>query len=297
MKYLVLIFLLTTSAALAQSQLDSLDIKIASRINAFKGKAGIAIWYPGEKGTRLVNGNKSFPMQSVYKLPIGMCVLDLVDKKKLSLDQLVSVSEKELLKDTWSPLRDSLPTGGNIPLKTLLEFTIAKSDNNGCDILLKLVGGAPVVQKYVTRIGLKNMHILSKEEEMHKDRNLQYKNDSNAQTILALLKLIYKEKVLSDESRAVLLAIMKNTRTGPKRIRGLLPAGTVVANKTGTGAENGKMAAINDVGIIYLPNGKAVLVAMMVGELTCEIEKSVEAFDACEALIANISKDVYDFYK
>ena len=37
-----------------------------------------------------MNGSAHFPMQSVYKLPIAMALLHLVDEAELSLDQSVA---------------------------------------------------------------------------------------------------------------------------------------------------------------------------------------------------------------
>ena len=49
---------------------------------------------------------------------------------------------------------------------------------------------------------------------------------------------------------ALLLSILRRCQTGEARLKGLLPAGTEVAHKTGTAA-----GINNDVGIITLPNG------------------------------------------
>jgi beta-lactamase class A/beta-lactamase class A VEB len=51
---------------------------------------------------------------------------------------------------------------------------------------------------------------------------------------------------------------MKETETGKNRLKGQLPRGTIVAHKTGTSGTNkttGITAAVNDIGIVFLPNG------------------------------------------
>jgi beta-lactamase class A len=40
-----------------------------------------------------------------------------------------------------------------VSLSEVIEYTVAKSDNNGCDILLKLLGGTQVVQKFMNAKG------------------------------------------------------------------------------------------------------------------------------------------------
>ena len=59
--------------------------------------------------------------------------------------------------------------------------------------------------------------------------------------------------LLPPEPTSVLLDLMTRVRTGPSRLKGRLPPGTVVAHKTGT-----TTVVINDVGIITLPEDGAI---------------------------------------
>src|SRR6202034_3480714 len=73
-----------------------------------------------------------------------------------------------------------------------------------------------------------------------------------------------------------------------KRLRGLLPEGTQVAHKTGTsGYENGIAAATNDVGLIQLPDGRHLAIAVLVTDARAD-ETSVEH------TIAAIARACYD---
>nr|AMP47713.1 classA [uncultured bacterium] len=83
---------------------------------------------------------------------------------------------------------------------------------------------------------------------------------------------------------------MIETTTGPKRLKGLLPDGTVVAHKTGSSDTNDKgiTAATNDIGIITLPNGKHFAIAVYVSD-------SSEKSDVNEKIIAEICKSVWDY--
>ncbi|HYY41727.1 MAG TPA: serine hydrolase, partial [Pyrinomonadaceae bacterium] len=58
------------------------------------------------------HGDEQFPMQSVYKLPIGMALLQQVDAGTLKLDQQVRVRVADLVPmSAHSPLRDKYPRG------------------------------------------------------------------------------------------------------------------------------------------------------------------------------------------
>jgi beta-lactamase class A len=72
------------------------------------------------------------------------------------------------------------------------------------------------------------------------------------------------------------------------RLKGMLPVRTVVAHKTGTGGnQNGVTSATNDVGIITLPNGNHVAIAVFVGDSKADLATR-------EAVIAKIAKAVFD---
>jgi beta-lactamase class A len=81
---------------------------------------------------------------------------------------------------------------------------------------------------------------------------------------------------------------MTESKPGPNRLKRLLPEGTVVAHKTGTsGTSDGLTPATNDIGIITLPNGNHVVIAVFVGDSSGDIETR-------EGTIAKIAKSVWD---
>ncbi len=61
-----------------------------------KGHVGVAALLLETGETVSLNPQDHFPMQSVYKLPIGMCVLQQVDAGKIKLDQRVRVEKTTL---------------------------------------------------------------------------------------------------------------------------------------------------------------------------------------------------------
>ncbi len=72
---------------------------------------------------------------------------------------------------------------------------------------------------------------------------------------------------LSPASNQLLLKWMTES-TSPKRIAAKLPAGTIVAHKTGTSNTNaqGLTAATNDAGIVTLPDGSHLIVVVFVSD-------------------------------
>ena len=138
------------------SQIDSLKNKIEQIIKTKDATVGVSIYGIENKETVHINGEKRFPMQSVFKFHIALAVLDQVDKENLNLEQEIFISKDELLPNTWSPIRDKYPSGNvKLTLAEILKYTVAMSDNNGCDILLKMIGGPEEVENYIRSLGFK----------------------------------------------------------------------------------------------------------------------------------------------
>jgi beta-lactamase class A len=83
----------------------------------------------------------------------------------------------------------------------------------------------------------------------------------------------------------VLLGFMAAATTGLHRLRGGLPEGTPVADKTGSGPGG---SATNDVGIVTIPGGKGHLAVAVL------VSGSKRPVEAQEKLIADVARAVYD---
>ncbi len=84
---------------------------------------------------------------------------------------------------------------------------------------------------------------------------------------------------------------MKETETGKARLKAQLPTNTIVAHKTGTSGtnKNGISAAVNDIGVVFLPDGQPYFISVFV-------TNSKENADVNEKIIADISKVTWDYF-
>ncbi|MBW8523597.1 CGA/CIA family class A beta-lactamase [Chryseobacterium chendengshani] len=290
MKKIILFFLLISVFGNAQQSV--LEQKINSIIKDKKATVGISVLGFENGFTYNKNADKKLPMQSVFKFHIAAAVLDFVDKRKLSLDQKIVLNKSNLLENTWSPLRDKYPNGDTgVPLSEILELTVAKSDNNGCDIMLNLLGGPKAVQKYMDSKGVKGFQIKYNEAEMHKDWNVQYENYSTTQSAVDVLKKFYDGKLLTKKSTGYLMKVMLSTSTGMNKLIEQLPKGTPVARKTGSSGKNdaGFTGAENEIAIVTLPNGKHYAISVFVSNSTETAEVNCK-------MISDISKTVWDHF-
>jgi beta-lactamase class A len=236
-----------------------------------------------------LNPREHFPMQSVYKLPIGMAVMKQVDAGKIRLDQKVRVTKSDFINPgQYSPIRDKNPNGTELTVNELIEWMLLESDGTASDVLMKLVGGPKVIQAYLSELRITEMIVLNTEKELGRDWQAQYRNSASPDAAVALLRALHERQGLFESAQSLLLKLMTESNTGPKRLKGLLPAGTVVAHKTGTsGSRNGITAATNDIGIITLPNGRHLAIAVFVSDSPAD-----EA--TREGVIAKIAKAVWD---
>jgi beta-lactamase class A len=216
-------------------------------------------------------------MQSTFKLPLGVFVLHEVEQGKLSLGQPVRFEAGDIYPGTYSPLQDEYPKGDvDVPLRHILELTVGRSDNTGADILLRITGGPAALQQYLQTLGLHGFQVEDSERTLHDDERRQYRNWAEPAAFVRLLRRLADDSPLNAEHTKYLLDIMAASPSGAKRMRALLPQGTVVAHKTGTsGYEGGMAAATNDVGLITLPDGRRLALAILVTDAHAD-EATVE---------------------
>lgn len=253
--------------------------------HAAQGRVGVTatLLETGESVT--LNGNKRFPMQSVYKFPIAMAVLAQVDQGKLKLKQKIRVQTSDIVQNSRILGKNS--QGIEVSLADLLKYMVSESDNTACDILLRLIGEPKKVTEYLRRLGVNDIVVANTEKELGQDRAVQYRNYATPDATVALLRAFHEGKGLSKSSQTLLQRLMIETSTGLKRIKGLLPDGTVVAHKTGTSSTvNGVTAATNDVGLVTLPNGQHLAIAVFVSD-----SKASDAIR--EEVIAKVAKAVW----
>lgn len=292
-KIFITLFIVIAPLFICAQQKESLRGNIEKIVAGKKAKVGVSIIGPGGKDTLSVNGGSRFPMQSVFKFHIGLTVMSLVDKGKLSLSQTVKIDESELLPGLYSPLREKYPNGATLPLSEIVEYTVSKSDNVGCDVLLKLIGGPPVVERYFHKAGFTDISIKINEEVMQNNWDLQFSNWITPRMSSEILAAFYynRRKQLSKPQYDFIWKTMRQTETGADRLRGLLPEGTVVAHKTGWSGANrdGVTAAVNDVGVVFLPDGRHFFISVFVTE-------SREDLATNERVIAEVARAAWDFF-
>ena len=97
------------------------------------------------------------------------------------------------------------------------------------------------------------------------------------------LARIDRGEFLKPASQAFLTDTMIKCKTGPDRIKGLLPEGTIVAHKTGT-----LSGLSDDVGIVTLPGGHKFVIAVFT--------MGIAEGPARARIIAEAARTTFDYY-
>jgi len=271
---------------------DALRLEWENIAGAVQAKVGAAAMVLETREACELQGDARFPMQSVYKFPIAMAVLHAVDTGALSLDAKILVLKSDLVpQGLRSPIRDRHPQGNvSLTLGEILRLAVSESDGTASDVLLRLAGGPQRVTSFLRGLGVEGMMVATSEREMARAEDVQYRNSATPKSAVKLLRLFYQGKDLSAASRTLLLQWMTETQTGSHRLKGMLPPGTAVAHKTGTSGTVGELtAATNDIGLITLPDGRHLAIAVFVSDARAQES-------ARESVIARIARSAWDHW-
>lgn len=314
----VAIALLGAAPAQAAEQPAILSAEIARLAAPAEGVVGVAAWRLDGRGPRiLIHADGGFPMGSTFKVAVAGAILAKVDRGEIALDQLVPV-DPAMVVESEGIAEVATHPGISLSVANLLELMLTVSDNTATDVLTKLAGGPAAVTTWVRGQGVEGLRVDRDTAGLLRDffhigpgpfpealaaaRKVDPEMDSRGDALnpafdddprdtatpaamAMLLERLFTGKALSPASTRFLTEIMERNTTGKARIRGRLPEGIVVAEKTGTIG-----SSLNDAGLITLPGnaGKLILVVF--------VTKSRKPFKARETVIADISRALYDYY-
>src|SRR5262249_28495958 len=286
-KVFTLISWIGATVVLGAPDTASLREKIQQWTVQADGKVAAACALPGTLLDCDLNADYKSPMQSVFKFPLALTVFHEIERGNLSLDQSIRFkTEDRILPQTNSRLQEEHPNANvDVSVEQLLRLSTSFSDNVAADMLLRAIGGPKAVMDYVTSLGIAGFHLEDDEHALHRDPSLQYRNWFTPNGAVALLRLVSDHPPLSPEHLGMLMEWMQSSVK--PRLGAALPANTKVAHKAGTSdVVNGIAAATNDIGLITLPDGRRLAIAVFITD-----SRATET--AREGIISQIAKDTY----
>lgn len=306
-----------TGPATANDTLETLRAEVARVAKTINGNVGASVAILGNDPISLINGDRRFPFMSTVKTLVAIQALKQVEQGKLSLDQQITILPEDLT--VMTPISMTFPHGPTTTsLYNIIWTAIVDSDNTAPGVLMRIMDGPKGVEKFWNLYGVKDLSIdhnlrdlfiyayrfsnSRQVEDLMRQKEtepggmwafFQSPLNPNPLTtssvdritpnamVVALSKFLSGE-ILDKKRTDILVSIMEQTRTGTKRIKGMLPPGTVVGHKTGTGHNY-----IHDTGFVRLPDGRVMVIAIFTD--------SVDPAAMREAAIAEIARAAYDY--
>jgi beta-lactamase class A len=303
--------------AVAPAVQQALAAQVASLEKQINGHIGVAFRLLETGETAAINVDR-YPMASTYKVAIAGTLLTRIDRGEVSLDQMVAVTQQDF--DETGPVADHvIHPGVSLSVANLIELMLTQSNNTATDKMLALAGGPAAVTAWLRSVGIDGIRVdrtvndilndfygvphgqpfvktfirpgMTDEEiertalASHAAFEQDPRDTALPPAMVDLLARLLAGPQLKPATRDFLTGVMERCETGVRRIRGMLPAGTIVADKTGT---IGGIA--NDVGMITLPGGRGhLLIAIYTkGSNLPETER--------EHAIAEIARSSFDYF-
>ncbi len=297
MRHLAIVLAFAPLSCIAQGSLQS---KIASIAGDAKGTVNLSCMLPGTMLHCDLHPHNHAPMQSMYKLPLALTALHMADLGTLlptqragepmnvTLDRTVQFLPSDIIPGSFSPLTDRYPkANADVKLREIIRLAVGQSDNGAEEVLVRLVGGPLAVEHYMHSLGISAIQVRYSERDLDHNEDLQYGDWIEPTAAIQLLELLLNKPPVSPIANAFLLKAMDSPFTSG-RLRAGLPPGTPLAHKSGSsGTHGGLTAATNDIGIITLPDGRRLAIAVFVTDSRADD-------DTREAVIARIARVVYD---
>jgi beta-lactamase class A len=241
------------------------------------------------------HGAVPVPSASTRKISIMMAALSAVHDGKLALDQKVTIEAG--YQDNDSGTFQYLTPGFWITFRDALVMMIIVSDNTCTGMVVDLVG-LPNVQRYCEAIGMTGTtHRFGIPPRLGRDHSLDQVTTTTPNDQGLLLELILRGT--GDAAVATRLGVTPELcRLGldilswqrlKTRLPSLLPLGTKVAHKTGTGAR-GYM----DAGIIFKDDRPLCILTAYTEHVPAALPDGTPGFAAANQVIGKMARLCYD---
>lgn len=218
------------------------------------GRLGVAV-LDTHSGLALAHrGMERFPMCSTFKFLAAALVLDRVDRGQEQLSRRVAVQARDIVE--YSPVTQPRVGGRPMSMAELCDAAVTLSDNTAANLLLQSFGGPEALTAYARTLGDQFTRLDRVEPELNQATPGDPRDTTTPQAMLRTLQKVVLGDALSPASREQMTQWLLDNKTGGRKLRAQLPAGSRVGDKTGSGAYGSN----NDVGVLWPPGRAPVLV-------------------------------------
>ncbi|MET4386776.1 beta-lactamase class A [Bradyrhizobium sp. F1.4.3] len=235
-------------AADAPPELESYERESGGRIGVYAENlaTGAKIrWRAGER----------FVMCSTFKASLAACVLARVDRGEEQLAAMIPYGEGDLL--SYAPAAKQNLAAGAMSVTEMCKAIVELSDNTCANLLLARIGGPAVLTAFWRAIGDTTSRLDHNEPELNRSPPGDPHDTTTPAAMANNLRRLVLGEALSPASRTQLIDWMVSCKTGANRLRGGLPTGWKIGDKTGN---NGKDAS-GDIAVAWPKPDTPILIA------------------------------------
>jgi beta-lactamase class A len=246
---------------------DPLTRELAKSELASGGRLGVAILDTATGIRTLHRGDERFPMCSTFKLVACAAVLARVDAGKQRLDQRVTFQKADLV--TYSPVTQTHTGAPGMSLAEICDAAIDYSDNTAANLILANIGGPAGFTQFARSLGDTVTRLDRIETALNESLPNDPRDTTTPSAMVANLHSLLLGNALSASSRDQLTQWLLANATGGTRLRAGVPATWRVGDKTGTGDHG----STNDIGILWPPNARPLLVCAYLTGTAASLEQ------------------------
>lgn len=197
--------------------------------------------------------DERFAHCSTFKLSLAAMVLAEIDAGRAKGDEVLAYSVLDIL--PASPVTEAAAASEGLPVLTLAQAAVERSDNLAANLLLARFGGPAALTAFWRKIGDTVSRLDNKEPLLNRVAPGEVHDTTTPAAMAETLSLLLTGPVLTGAARARLWGWMKACTTGLDRLRAGLPAGWQAGDKTGS--EYGPQSAerVNDLALALAPVG------------------------------------------
>ncbi len=171
--------------------------------------------------------------------------------------------------------------GDGMPLADICEAALTLSDNTAGNLMLKSVGGPAGLTQFARSIGDTVPRLDRMETALKEALPGDVRDTTSPRAMAHDIQNLVLGRILSHASKATLIGWLRANKTSDRRFRAAVPKDWIVGDKTGSGDRG----STNDVGIVWPPTRKPLIVAVY-------LTNTAASPDHCNETVAKVMRTV-----
>ncbi|MBC7780346.1 MAG: class A beta-lactamase [Proteobacteria bacterium] len=219
------------------------------------GRLGVAALNTSNGAQVNHRSDERFAFCSTFKVIAAAAILKRSATESGLMQRRLVYRHDELV--AYSPITEK-HAGEGLTVSELCAAALQYSDNTAANLMIRLLGGPAAVTSFARSIGDGAFRLDRWETALNEALPGDPRDTSTPAAMMGSLQRLALGDALEVPERTQLVAWMRGSTTGAKRIRAGVPAGWSVADKTGTG----DYGTTNDIGLVWPPGKLPIVLAI-----------------------------------